>query len=237
MKNLLIIFPMSIEASAAFEFFGKEKMPAEGTLCSLFENEHLKLSALVSGFGCPATRKRIADAMEKTSPSTVILCGCGGACSPNIALGDLLYSSESHGDFCESLGMKKSKIATVDHIAEKEEKRSLNEKGAYEAVEMEGSIVEEEMRKLCPNATFMHLRVISDGLSAELPSGFLKDIMNFDKGSIEITKKKLFISFLKRPGLIFTLPKFAKEMGIFQKGYDSFLSQKFLPKLLEEFSK
>lgn len=236
MKNLLIIFPMSIEANKAFEYFDKGSMPKEGEFITLFNNDALKLSALVSGFGCGATRARIRNAIEKTSPHTVILCGCCGACSSKIGLGELLYSSKEHGEFCESLGMKKSKFATVDHIAEKDEKRILHETEAYEGVEMEGSIIEEELRKLNCDASFMHLRVISDGLSAELPSQFLRDIMNFEKGTIEITKKKLFLSFLKNPTLIFTLPKFAKEMGEFQKIYDKFLSEKFIPKLLKEFS-
>lgn len=234
-KSLLLIFPMVYEAEEAFKFFGKKEYPEVGDFFTAAETDSLRIYALCCGFGCSATSQRIANAVKAANPSAVILAGCCGACTPSVHAGEFFYEADGAEaeSFCSSLKLRRAKFACVDHIAEDAEKHALFRRGGYECVEMESSIVRDAIAQVAPDAQFAHIRIVSDGLGVELPSAFLASIMDFKSGKITVSKTGTALQILRRPNLLWKLPKFAKALIPVQKKYNAFMAKTLLPRLSE----
>ena len=222
---------MAVEASAAFSMAGERKRRLRaGDFTRQKKWGSAELSILLCGFGCKASEERMKRAVAETKPDLTILCGCCGACKPDISAGDFIGFAK--GDVAEklkeSLGIQTAKIASSKKIVQPNEKFELGKMG-FDGVDMEGELLESILKG--SDSQFLHIRIINEGVKTELPSDFLDSIMDFESGDINISAFKLLASFAKNPRLLYKLPKFSASVLPVQKKYSRFIEKKLMPSL------
>lgn len=224
MNKILFIFPTVFEGRAPLKRFGLTAKIEVGTYAELFFDEDTSLAALVSGFGCEASKKRMAAAIKNFAPNKIVLAGFCGACAPQLKNGQVIAEITAEDAdvlaVLEKLGARRCKIACANHIAEKAEKEKLSERG-YAGVEMESDFLKQAMAENGNTAELFHLRWISDSLESDIPAAFFESAMDMATGKIFPKPMKIFWSILKSPKLLFSLIKFAKETAPVQKKYDA----------------
>lgn len=214
MKKILVVFPMTYEAAPPFGKYGL-KSPKVGDFAELSNNGRVKIKALVSGFGCAATRKRIEKALSDYSPDVVLLAGYCGACNPDMENAECLSDSRNNSAELKNalapIGARNARIATVGKLADTREKSGLFKTG-YDGVEMEAQIVLDAMSTYCPKAEFFHIRWVSDSSKCKIEPSIFESMMRYDSGEIRISFRNLAKFVIMRPSLLKDLLDFRKGL-------------------------
>ena len=148
----------------------------------------------------------------------VVTAGLAGACSPELAVGDLVIDSNS----CEALRVEEiinamsngqrcviGPIHTSKHmVGDTAEKKELFVKGKFVAVDMENKATFEFAQRR--NVPWIGLRTISDTAMDSLPS----QIAQFMDSSGNVRPLALTITIAANPGLIGNLMRLGKASNI-----------------------
>ena len=84
-------------------------------------------------------------------------------------------------------------------------------------VEMESEIFMRAVQKSSPDATFTHIRCISDSVDSKIPASFFTEAFDYRDGTLSL--RRIALQILKRPSLIIALRKFAEEVKPAHKKY------------------
>ena len=224
MNKTLFIFPTVFEGRNALKKLGARGRIRVGTYAEVVFDGNTRFAALVSGFGCEASKQRMAGALKKFSPDKIILAGFCGACTENLKNGQIIFEMPENDDWLsdslKKLGAIRGKIACADHIVEKAEKIKLFAEG-FAGVEMEGDFLKSAVAESGQKCETVHIRWISDSLESGIPASFFESVMDKRTGAISANPLKIFWQILRSPKLIFSLLKFAKETAPVQKKYDA----------------
>ena len=148
----------------------------------------------------------------------VVTAGLAGACSPELAVGDLVIDSNS----CEALRVEEiinamsngqrcviGPIHTSKHmVGDTAEKKELFVKGKFVAVDMENKATFEFAQRR--NVPWIGLRTISDTAMDSLPS----QIAQFMDSSGNVRPLALTITIAANPGIIGNLMRLGKASNI-----------------------
>ena len=74
------------------------------------------------------------------------------------------------------------------------------------------------IKELSPNATFTHIRCISDSVDSKIPASFFSEVLDHRDGTLSL--RKISLQLLKRPSLLIALRKFAEEVKPAHKKYE-----------------
>lgn len=218
MKKTLMIFPTTFEGAVPFRFFGFKRVKT-GMCKKVAANadKSQNLCLLVSGTGCRNTEELVRKTAEEFKPERVIICGFAGACDPKLENGNFIYDTND-ADMNKILSQmcRRGAIKYSDHIVERTEKLELFKKGVL-GVEMESEIFMRAVQKSSPDATFTHIRCISDSVDSKIPASFFTEAFDYRDGTLSL--RRIALQILKRPSLIIALRKFAEEVKPAHKKY------------------
>lgn len=166
----------------------------------------IRIVVAESGMGFARARKASRALIDAHQPKWILSSGFSGALLPDMKIGQIVMANEivdQHGqqtDIDLSLesdpenGLYVGRILTVDELVRTvEEKRQLHEKHEAIAVDMESLAVAQVAAE--SKVGFMAVRVISDDMSADLPSEVLSILG--DTGAVRIGAA--LSSIVKRP--------------------------------------
>jgi len=221
---------MVYEAAHVFKKFAGAQAVL-GATADLKKNDKVHVRGIVCGFGCKASRERVAKAVKEFAPEVVVLAGFAGACRHDIkngtALIDKLSKHEKINHALKEFEFVPVRIASVDKLADEDHKARLHAEG-YEAVEMEGEFFRSDIAKISKDIDFAHIRWVSDAADSKLPMPFLESMMDFETGDMRMSKRKLVKTFIFQPRVFKELMKFAKEIApaqaAYNKGIEKFIS-------------
>lgn len=194
-EQALICFALKEEAGAF-----RKRLAKDGTV-----------SVLVTGMGKENTRRTLLERLDSVRPVFVLTCGFAGGLNPNLAAGEVLFSTADSTLSAKLIaaGAKaamfhcSSRIATT--IAEKAELRRTTGAGA---VEMESEAVHQVCRERgIPCAT---VRVISDTANENLPL----DFNQLSKSDLSLDFGKLICAIAKAPGKIPALLRLQRKCSL-----------------------
>lgn len=210
--KILLVIPSVFEAAPLFK--AVRAKPTLGGVLDISEN----LRVLISGIGCEASRERLDGQLRDFAPNAVVLLGYAGACSGAFKNGDFLFDSDDPrvSELLGGFGFPKAKIAFSKNVAGAEQKRGFLDAG-FAAVEMESDWFLSAVR--AANASFTHVRCISDAANASVPPAILEASMDRRTGGVAPARMIFSRAFLKNPPAIFSLVKFGIEIVPVQKKY------------------
>ena len=210
--KILLVIPSVFEAAPVFK--AARARPALGGVLNISEN----LRVLISGIGCEVSRGRLNGQLRDFAPNAVMLLGYAGACSDAFKNGDFLFDSDDPrvSELLGGFGFPKAKIAFSKSVAGAEQKREFLSAG-FAAVEMESGWFLSTVR--AANASFTHVRCISDAANASVPPAILEASMDRRTGGVFPARMFFSRAFLKNPLAIFSLVKFGVEIAPVQKKY------------------
>ena len=214
-----MIFPTTFEGAAPFRHFGFKR--AKTGMCKKISANGCKyhnLCLLVSGMRCKSTEELVKKTADEFKPERVIICGFAGACDPKLENGDFIYDTND-ADMNKILSpiCRRGVIKCSDHIVERSEKLELFKRGIL-AVETESEVFMGAIKELSPNATFTHIRCISDSVDSKIPASFFSEVLDHRDGTLSL--RKISLQLLKRPSLLIALRKFAEEVKPAHKKYE-----------------
>lgn len=167
----------------------------------------IRIVVAESGVGFARARKASRALIDAHQPKWILSSGFSGALVPDMKIGQIVMANEivdQHGqqtainlslESDEENGLYVGRILTADELVRTvEEKRQLHEKFAAIAVDMESLAVAQVAAE--SKIGFMAVRVISDDMSADLPSEVLSIIG--DTGAVRLGAA--LTSIVKRPG-------------------------------------
>lgn len=155
---------------------------------------------LLTGIGRRNAEMAIRKALPTRLPRCVLSCGFAGGLSPELRVGDVIFSADKSFLMSSALaaaGAREARFHCADRIASTvEEKQKLWQSTGADAVEMESEVI----RGVCqehhiPSAT---VRVISDAADEDLPLDFNR----FLTVEHRLRRGKLALAVLKSPGKI-----------------------------------
>lgn len=159
-----------------------------------------------AGMGFAKARKATQALIDAHAPPWVISCGFSGALLPQMKIGQIVVANsivDQHGQHIdislnlttdEAAGLYVGRLLTADEMVRLvQEKQELHEQHEALAVDMESLAVAQVAQE--SKTGFMAVRVISDDMSADLPSEILS-IMG-DTGAVRIGAA--LTSIVKRP--------------------------------------
>jgi adenosylhomocysteine nucleosidase len=159
-----------------------------------------------SGMGYARARKAAQAMVDAHKPKWILSSGFSGALVPTMKIGQIVMANEivdQHGQQTsidltlasdEANGLYVGRLLTVDEMVRTvEQKQQLHEKHEAIAVDMESLAVAQVATE--SNIGFMAVRVISDDMSADLPSEILSIIG--DTGAVRVGAA--LTSLFKRP--------------------------------------
>ena len=166
------------------------------------------VSILLTGMGRKNAGRAARDFLQQHSPELVLTCGFAGGLNPQLATGDVVFTTDDTS-LQEKLGQAGARPAAF-HCASRvavtvAEKAELRRATSADAVEMESEAIE----ALCraggiPCAT---VRVVSDTASEDLPL----DFNQFSKPDSSLHFGKLALALAKSPGRIPALLRLQKN--------------------------
>ncbi|MDA0806983.1 MAG: 5'-methylthioadenosine nucleosidase [Planctomycetota bacterium] len=166
----------------------------------------IRIVVAESGMGYARARKATQAMIDAHAPKWILSSGFAGALLPTMKLGEIVMANEivdQHGQQIsinltlasdEANGLYVGRILTADEMVRTvEEKKQLHEKHEAIAVDMESLAVAQVAAET--KTGFMAVRVISDDMSADLPSEILSVIG--DTGAVRVGAA--LTSLFKRP--------------------------------------
>lgn len=166
------------------------------------------ISILLTGIGRANAERTVREFLANNSPKQVFTCGFAGGLKPELAIGDIVFSTDnaSLAQKLAATGAKSAKIFCATRVAiTVAEKQELHRTTGADAVEMESEVIQSICRERgIPCAT---VRVISDTANEDLPLDFnalAKPDMSPDMG-------KLAVLLMKQPGKIPALLRLQKN--------------------------
>ena len=158
-----------------------------------------EVSIRLIGIGSRKAERAIREALAETKPEQVFTCGFAGGLNPELAIGQVIFATESPGLRIALLkaGARPAVfLQTPRVVVTAVEKLRLRQTTGADAVEMESGVI----RRLCrehgiPSAT---VRVISDRADEDLPVDF-NALMRSD-GRLDFPR--LVLTLLGSPGRI-----------------------------------
>ncbi len=166
----------------------------------------IRIVVAESGMGYARARKATQAMIDAHAPKWILSSGFAGALLPTMKLGEIVMANEivdQHGQQTsinltlpsdEANGLYVGRILTADEMVRTvEEKKQLHEKHEAIAVDMESLAVAQVAAET--KTGFMAVRVISDDMSADLPSEILSVIG--DTGAVRVGAA--LTSLFKRP--------------------------------------
>lgn len=166
----------------------------------------IRIVVAESGMGYARARKATQAMIDAHAPKWILSSGFAGALLPTMKLGEIVMANEivdQHGQQIfinltlasdEANGLYVGRILTADEMVRTvEEKKQLHEKHEVIAVDMESLAVAQVAAET--KTGFMAVRVISDDMSADLPSEILSVIG--DTGAVRVGAA--LTSLFKRP--------------------------------------
>jgi len=131
------------------------------------------VSVLVTGMGRDNSRRALLERLGRSTPAFVFTCGFAGGLSPQLALGDVLFSTqdpELHVRLAAA-NARSGKFFCADRIATTAaEKAELRRTTGADAVEMESEAFEQICRER--KIRLATVRVVSDSARDDLPLDF-----------------------------------------------------------------
>lgn len=168
--------------------------------------DSIRIVVADSGMGYARARKATQAMIDAHAPKWILSSGFAGALLPTMKLGEIVMANEivdQHGQQIfinltlasdEANGLYVGRILTADEMVRTvEEKKQLHEKHEAIAVDMESLAVAQVAAET--KTGFMAVRVISDDMSADLPSEILSVIG--DTGAVRVGAA--LTSLFKRP--------------------------------------
>jgi len=157
------------------------------------------VSILITGMGHKNAETALVNRLKVCPPRLVLSCGFAGALNPEMATGDVVFST-ADGELHRQLlaaGAKPAKFHCAARIAATAaEKRALRRTTSTDAVEMESEMIHDICRQRgIPCAT---VRAISDTANEDLPLDF-NALSNAD---LSLNYAKLAVAVAKSPGKI-----------------------------------
>jgi len=219
MKRTLIIFPTIFEGTVPLKYLNcqrKIKTPIIEKF-AIGNNSEKNLCVMISGIRCDNTVKLVDDTASEFKPERVIICGYCGACDPDLKNGNFICDSQDKElnnllqTFC-----RRGKIKCSDHIVDRDEKLELFKSG-YIGVEMEYDVFANAIKKHSPEATFAHIRCVSDSVESQIPASFFT--ATFDSRDGTLSTRRIILQLLLHPSLFKKLKHFADETKEAQKIY------------------
>jgi adenosylhomocysteine nucleosidase len=167
------------------------------------------IQILLTGMGQRNAEKSIRAALSANKPTLVLTCGFGGALSPDLSLGTVVFSCDDAPHLQPRLlaaGAHPARFHCASRVASTAaEKRQLWESTHADAVEMESQIICNICREhKIPCAT---VRVILDTASEDLPLDF-NFLMTAEQ---QMDYRKLAFSLAKSPSKIAALLRLQKQ--------------------------
>jgi adenosylhomocysteine nucleosidase len=169
--------------------------------------DNIRIAVVESGLGYARARKATTALIDAHSPRWILSCGFSGALRPEMKIGHIAVADaivDEHGQEQTLTGMFPpdperglfvGRLLTSDEMVRTvAEKESLAQKHEAIAVDMESLAVAQVATE--KNIRFMAVRVISDDMSADLPSEILSIIGS--SGAVRVGAA--LGSLMKRPG-------------------------------------
>lgn len=157
---------------------------------------HEAISVLLTGIGRKSATQSVIGFLAKQSPTFVLTCGFAGGLNPELATGDVVFSTEDGmlAVRLTSAGAKRGRIFCAEKIAVTvAAKRTLREQTGADVVEMESGAIQSLCReRRIPCAT---VRVVSDSANEDLPL----DFNQLTKPDMNLDFAKLAVTILKNP--------------------------------------